>query len=474
MLRKLFFVSIVMFICSGSSTQIVVAMVVAFAFLFLHLTTGAYRARDDALLQTISQTCIFLLLWLGLLVKEEVYQDTALENPDQAANFYGFLAGFLTGLPLIAIFVALFAKLGAVCYTSLRQRGARTHSRPYRTTTTSSIPHPPASSRRAGRLQCCAAVENLFDRKRASDDFDDALELALALQPDTPKAEVTAEVRQRQQLTVDGAPFIERDASRGQYLLKLRISAEAIVLRNHPVGKGFVVVDESARGGGRPPYLFIKTWKLTHESKTGMVRVKYDIRDTGRRLADGSVLYKPQEANKELLLWEERRKLGLLGKVAAAATSSTAETSSTADAALLAELGAAEPAKMTEAEPRTVGPERTVAQMERVSSKEAPARVSAAPAPAAHVASAPVSPGAVVLEEEKPLEEFSRRVGAAVMGLFSASPDPAQDVESQSASSGEKKKKKHRKHHHSSSSGGQVAETEEKNFEPGRDAELEA
>jgi len=71
---------------------------------------------------------------------------------------------------------------------------------------------------------------------------------------------------------------------------------KAIVLRNYPVGKGFMVSDTEAGGRGerRPPYTFIKTWSLSHESKSGMVRVKYDIRDTGRRLSDADVLFNPQ------------------------------------------------------------------------------------------------------------------------------------------------------------------------------------
>ena len=32
---------------------------------------------------------------------------------------------------------------------------------------------------------------------------------------------------------------------------------------------------------GRPPYLFVKIWRLGYELRTGFVKVQYDMRDAG-------------------------------------------------------------------------------------------------------------------------------------------------------------------------------------------------
>ena len=51
-------------------------------------------------------------------------------------------------------------------------------------------------------------------------------------------------------------------------MVPLQLSQEAIVLRNYPIGKGFLVrlPDEDkyydeVEDEGRPPYMFVKCWK---------------------------------------------------------------------------------------------------------------------------------------------------------------------------------------------------------------------
>ena len=75
MFRKLVFTSLIMFLATGTSMQQAVAMAFAFASLFSHLFIQAYKDRSDSLIQTVSMTCIFLTLWLGLLNKAGVLQE---------------------------------------------------------------------------------------------------------------------------------------------------------------------------------------------------------------------------------------------------------------------------------------------------------------------------------------------------------------------------------------------------------------
>ena len=85
-----------------------------------------------------------------------------------------------------------------------------------------------------------------------------------------------------------GDPFLGKDKRRRGFLLELRISAEALVMRHYPIGKGFIVhlrADDADDGiteeEGRPPYLFVKIWRLSYELRTGFVKVQYDMRDAG-------------------------------------------------------------------------------------------------------------------------------------------------------------------------------------------------
>ena len=114
--------------------------------------------------------------------------------------------------------------------------------------------------------------------------------------------------------------MIEYDKQRRLYLVPLRLSAEAIVLRHYPIGKGFIVslkgmddrYHDLKEDAGRPPYLFVKCWSCTYERLTGIARVKYDVRDIGWKVDHEHILYVPAEANKQLLIWETKKRLGVL------------------------------------------------------------------------------------------------------------------------------------------------------------------
>lgn len=51
MFRKLVFTSAIMFLATGTTSQIVFAMAIAFAALLLHLQTQAYKDEPDSWLQ---------------------------------------------------------------------------------------------------------------------------------------------------------------------------------------------------------------------------------------------------------------------------------------------------------------------------------------------------------------------------------------------------------------------------------------
>ena len=114
--------------------------------------------------------------------------------------------------------------------------------------------------------------------------------------------------------------MLQSRGGRSLYLQPLRVSSEAIVLRNYPIGKGFLVTlppaddryFERDEHEGRPPFMFVKCWAMRYEKHTGVVRVKYDVRDTGFKVDPERVCFHPHEANKALLVWEAKRAMGVL------------------------------------------------------------------------------------------------------------------------------------------------------------------
>ena len=61
-----------MFFATGTAVQICYAMFIAFVFLIAHINKKAYKERSDFQIQTVSMICIFLTLWLGLMMRTGV------------------------------------------------------------------------------------------------------------------------------------------------------------------------------------------------------------------------------------------------------------------------------------------------------------------------------------------------------------------------------------------------------------------
>ena len=129
--------------------------------------------------------------------------------------------------------------------------------------------------------------------------------------------DLTAAIRQRAVLAREGKPHVRRDRKRGLYLQKVRMSRESIVLRHWPIGKGFIAhLPQSGGSGviavepGRPPYLFMKAWSIKLDGSSGFVFVKYDVRDSGFQIARDDVVMYPDDANRDLLVWEQKKLLG--------------------------------------------------------------------------------------------------------------------------------------------------------------------
>ena len=190
--------------------------------------------------------------------------------------------------------------------------------------------------------------------------------------------------------------------------------------------------------------MFVKAWKLSHEAGSGMVVVRYDMRDVGYLLERDAVVTFPENANKKLLVWDAKRAESGPGSVGSAA-------GALASAAMLKKrLGASsEPAPPT-APPAAAAPKASVPRAEAPSSSSMPSSSSSA----ASVTSA---------RSAKAREDFER-LGAAYVpdhkpaSLQSEVVVPPEEEElapepSMQAPTGEKhrRKSKHKKKHHSDS-----------------------
>ena len=340
-----------MFVAPGTSTQVVLLMVIGFGCLVLHLHVQAYKQQPDAILQTVSMICIFGTLWLGLIVKEDVHVDAGLEgNPCSGDDcqgpyewIYMFLSGALSSVPFILGFGAFLYKAIAIMLAFAHAKG-----------------------------KCLWLKEpSFFAKKSIAHLFSTAFELAIALAmrrgetaPD--ETVLITTLREAASKARAGTPEVGKDSRRAEYLVAVRIAAESIVLRDRPYGKGFLInlVAQSETGPvlggllepGRPPFMFVKAWKLSHEAGSGMVVVRYDMRDVGYLLERDAVVTFPDNANKKLLVWDAKRAESGPGNVGSAA-------GALASAAMLKKrLGASfEPAPPT-APPAAAAPEASSMQ----------------------------------------------------------------------------------------------------------------
>ena len=328
MFRKLLFTSVIMFLAQGTSTQIVWAMFISFCWLLGHLMTQAYKEVGDSMLQTCSMLGIFLSLWLGLLVKVGIDQELDLPDNPIASAVYEWIAAGINMLPVTASMFAVFMKFATVCLKLpvwkagiLPDLGC---GAAFRLFTGDSL-----AKRQESALMLALALntdgdllgkmagkgaqkhaskreQKLLKRERSTKDSIVAARGKAEGKVSEEEAREARELKMAEQILEQakraraGDPFLGKDRNRKLFLLELRISCEAIVMRHYPIGKGFIchlLKDDSDDGiteeEDRPPYLFVKIWKLRYEMRTGFVRVKYDMRDTGFKVLPRQVDYHP-------------------------------------------------------------------------------------------------------------------------------------------------------------------------------------
>ena len=338
MFRKLLFTSIIMFLSSGPSSQVVVAMAIAFVALVLHLHTQAYKDGSDSRLQSASLISIFVILWVGLLHREGVTAELAVPGSDLAIAVYKWITITASSLPIVGAVVGIGSKVLNLLRTLVTMC---------------------CSSNLCPNLGIGAALKGTLPGGTFHQKHDAALQMALAVNTDTAgelmvnagnkvgarresvaarrlskvpddAEELAQRFREQAMASRRGKPHIAHDRQRRLYLLPLRVPDDAIVLRHYPIGKGFLVklphddryVDEAGEDVGRPPFIFVKCWKMSYEKSYGSVKIEYDVRDTGWKVSRQEVNYFPEEANKALLVWEAKKELGVfnVAQTAVAAT----------------------------------------------------------------------------------------------------------------------------------------------------------
>ena len=384
MARKTFFGCVVMFWATGTATQIVIAMFAAFGFLILHLKCEAYKDATDAGLQTLSMTAIFLTLWIGLLAKTDLL--TELQS-DTAMQVYFIFTLVVNCLPLIGFVTAVLVMIARAYLEALNQfkhRIAKTlEMRGYKRMHRLLIEgrgRASYSTRKADAISVALQAHigkkanvvgsSWLTRAKSVKPKEDSLQDKYAAEAADRRRMLTrqrtagghdrqAAIRQRAVLAREGKPHIARDPQRSIYLIRIRISQESIVLRHWPIGKGFIVKLPPNGGSGviavepgRPPYLFLKAWAISSDGRTGFVFVKYDVRDSGFKLERDDVVAYPEEANRLLLVWEQKKIHGGLKGVAGVASAATKAATLKSKLASVSEVGADERAPSTEGEPK--------------------------------------------------------------------------------------------------------------------------
>ena len=341
MARKTFFGCVIMFWASGTATQIVIAMFAAFGFLILHLKCEAYKDATDSGLQTLSMTAIFLTLWIGLLAKTNLLDE--LQSETERKGVYFIFTLIVNCLPLFGFAIAVLLMVGhayAQALEQARQRiGKKLESKGYKTLHRLLIQgrRSTVSTRKADAISVALQAHvgkkanivgsSWLARAKSAKDADSldskyAAEAAdrrrmLTRQRTAGGHDRQAAIRQRAVLAREGKPHVKHDRQRYLYLVRVRLSRESIVLRHWPIGKGFIARIPAGGGSGvvvveegRPPYIFIKAWSIVGDGRTGFVYAKYDVRDSGFKLERDDIVTHPEEANKLLLVWEQKKLIG--------------------------------------------------------------------------------------------------------------------------------------------------------------------
>jgi len=347
MMRKLIFTSIIMFLATGTSGQVVIAMAISFTCLMLHLRVQAYKEPSDLSLQTLSQTCIFITLWLGLLIRTGVINELlAMENPVVTAAYNTFTVA-VSILPGVGGLLGMIQK---TCSVLGKSQVLGTFGGEYGGTACCQLAAGEGSLQQvqanvlnlamagstdtlgemASEKKAELAQKKVAKRSKRNATREHTAEERTSTHTrsshsghesdETEEAEALATILERNmRMARLGTPCVKKDPSRHKYLVQLRISVEAVVVRHYPYGKGFLVRlnEEQQTTGfsrnsavsidGRPPQLFVKIWSEHFDGHTGFAQVKYDLRDTGFKVDPEVVIYHPVEYNRQLIMWEAKQ-----------------------------------------------------------------------------------------------------------------------------------------------------------------------
>ena len=249
MFRKLVFTSIIMFLSSGPSSQIVVAMAIAFVALILHLHTQAYKDEPDSWLQTSSLTAIFVTLWVGLLHKTGVTAELDAPGSSTASSVYEAILMTVTSMPIVVAALGLLLKVATLLSKFITIFCASEFCPDYGIAALLSgfLPGGTFERKQTAALQLALAVNtdaagdlivkqsNKAQARRAS--LTQAREAKALTRASTGLVQGDALekiMREHAYAARMGKPITKDDRTRKLYLLPLRVSADAIVLRHYP------------------------------------------------------------------------------------------------------------------------------------------------------------------------------------------------------------------------------------------------
>ena len=258
MFRKLVFTSIIMFLSSGPSSQIVVAMAIAFLALILHLHTQAYKDEPDSWLQTSSLVSIFVTLWVGLLHKTGVTAELGDDAPGSstASAVYEAILTTVTSMPIVVAMLGFLLKVAKLIQKFLSICCTSEFCPDYGIAALLSgfMPGGTFETKQTAALQLALAINTdaagdiIADKTKKAQSYQqqkaqqrEAKALERASTGLTQGAELEKVMRDHAFAARIGRPITRDDRTRKLYLLPLRISADAIVLRHYPIGKGFIV-----------------------------------------------------------------------------------------------------------------------------------------------------------------------------------------------------------------------------------------
>ena len=321
MFRKLIFTSVIMFLSAGTSVQIVQAMLLAFFFLVAHLSQKAYKDRSDFLIQSISMICIFLTLLLGLCARTEIIYELDLPGSILASDVFKTCTLIVEYLPAVTVLAlmlvqlvkllaqlesvsSMFPNLGCGQIFQLTSGGGDLASNQRDMLTLAlAVNTAEAGAVAAAALHRDPTADAHLNKKEAKKQK--KLDVLT-------KYTLESRVLHRAQ-SIKGEPVVEEEKYRKLFLKSIRVTQTAIVLRHWPIGKGFILRAPAALMAeaeqGRPPYIFVKIWNIRKVDDGRLAEVQYDVRDIGALIDRDDVINFPDDANKELLLWEHAQKV---------------------------------------------------------------------------------------------------------------------------------------------------------------------